>query len=204
MVEDRHAHRRRLAEVVSKIKIVIDKLSPHGTLIIAVLSLFLSIWTAYGTRLHDQLSLRPGVSYLWHTSEDDPEVGLFIENTGSGPARIDETKIYLDTKPIDRIWQVTDMTTSLYKDGKPAAWGQYKQGYILGNGQTIPIYHAKSQDVENWDGLVNLLRGSTRPPRPARLFVISKVCSMYDECFYVCSNVEDKDCRIAEDYMKKN
>src|SRR5215472_4542115 len=101
-------HRRRTLERVSQ----------YAALLISVIALAVAIWSLREAQIHDELSPQPGVSYLWHTSRADAGVGLFLENTGSGPARIEETRIYLDSKRVKEWRQLADMTANLYAKDK--------------------------------------------------------------------------------------
>lgn len=85
---DRQLRRTILVRVVQK---RIEKLSQYAALVISVIALVVAVWSLREAQIHDELSLQPGVSYVWHTGRSDPGVGLFLENTGPRPARIDDT-----------------------------------------------------------------------------------------------------------------
>jgi hypothetical protein len=175
---------------------VVEKLSQYSALFISVIALGTAIWSAMETRRHDRLSLRPGVSYVWHTSSVNPEgVGIFIENSGSGPAEVAETRVYLDSKLIGEWQQISSSTQTLY-NGPPPTWYTMKRGYILGNGKKIGIYSTPVDNVKDWDNFIPLIR--------QRIFAISKICSMYGDCYYVCSNADDDYCLAAEDTRKRS
>jgi len=186
-------HRRRtlLVELVQK---KFEKLSQYAALLTSVIALAVAIWSLREAQIHDELSLQPGVSYVWHTSRADVSVGLFLENTGSGPARIEETRIYLDSRRVKEWRQLADMTANLYAKDK-LTWHRYKQGYVLGQGKTIPFYYSKPEDVTDWVSFVDLIQ--------RRVFVISTICTMYDKCHDVCSTADDKDCANIEKEIKK-
>ena len=173
-----------------------EKLLQYSAVFISVTALAISIWSAIQTRTHDRLSLRPGVNYYWHTSIADPEgVGIFLENSGSGPAQISGTKIYLDLKMVSEWQQITDLTRDFYNKGSEPSWTKLKQGYILGSGRKIPLYYVKQDKINDWDGFVELIRN--------RVFAISEVCSMYADCYYVCSNADDQYCSEKEAAMMR-
>lgn len=188
---DRQLRRTILVEVAQK---RIEKVSQYAAVVISVIALGVAVWSLREAQIHDELSLQPGVSYVWQTARSDPSVGLFLENTGSGPARIEETRIYLDSQRIPEWKQLADMTAGLYAKDK-LTWQRYKPRYVLGDGKTIAFYHAKPEDVQDWDSFQDLIL--------RRIFVISRICSMYNTCYEVCSTEDDKDCADREKKLNR-
>src|SRR5262245_42961562 len=58
--------------------------------LVAVLALLLTLFTVAATHKHDRLSVIPKINFDWVTSTTSDKVGLFIENSGAGPAVIEE------------------------------------------------------------------------------------------------------------------
>ena len=68
--------------------------------VIALLSLFVTIFEVRQSRFHSRASVRPVLQLSWTSA--DPTVGLRLKNVGLGPAIIYETRCFVDGKLIGR------------------------------------------------------------------------------------------------------
>jgi len=69
------------------------------TLCALIISMFVSAYQAYETRHHDGLSMRPMLTFYYNT-DDEPVVGLSLENDGLGPAILKSIVIYVNRVPV--------------------------------------------------------------------------------------------------------
>jgi hypothetical protein len=171
---------------------LVSSIVPWLALFVSILAIGTSIWSGSETRKHDRYSLQPGVSYIYRVNNAPEGVGIFLENNGSGPARISETRVYLDNKYVD-FGRITDQVVSMYAKERPTSF-YIKKGYVLGSGKEVGLYVTPVDNVKDWDGFRNLIWN--------RIFVIFKVCSMYNECFYVCLGKEDEECEPTDKRLR--
>lgn len=78
---------------------LIELVDPRS--IVALLALFVAIWSITSSRKHNKLTVRP---YLYESIESDSvnfKCGFYIINKGLGPALIKSTKYYLDGIEVD-------------------------------------------------------------------------------------------------------
>lgn len=68
--------------------------------IIALLSLFVTIFEVRQSRSHSRASVRPVLELTW--SSGKPTVGLMLKNVGLGPAIIYETRLFVDGQYIGK------------------------------------------------------------------------------------------------------
>jgi hypothetical protein len=59
--------------------------------LLPALAILLTVFSIVATHKHDRLSVLPKISFVWDTVSDP--MGLFIENSGAGPAIIKEVCI---------------------------------------------------------------------------------------------------------------
>jgi hypothetical protein len=144
------------------------------------------------------LARSPDPSYVYQINSTTSEgVGLFLENNGSGPARILETKVYLDNQKVSNFGQITELTKSLYKRDRPTYF-YMKLPYTLGVSKRVGIYYTALDNVQDqeWDNFKTLIW--------KRIFVMSKICStglwqyLGLGCYYICTYNEGEDCVVEE------
>lgn len=69
-----------------------------ATIFIAVLALVVSVWSAYETRKHNRLSVKPSISISGVFTDDQDESGILVSNNGSGPAFLQKFDVYIESK----------------------------------------------------------------------------------------------------------
>ncbi len=195
MPEEPSESRRVLVELAPSAKTRFEKISSYSAFVISVAAIVISVRSAIETRHHNKLSVKPNVIFLIQGSSADPEVGIFVDNGGLGPAQIMETRIYLDGEQIHHWQDITKRMSDYWTAGTPT-WFYSDRPYTLRTGQNRGLYYVAPKHVANWEGFNKLIWN--------RIFVISKVCSMYDECEYVCSFLENSKCKTHEDQLQKS
>jgi hypothetical protein len=176
---------------------MLSQLNTYAPLFVSVLALSTSIWSAYETREHDRLSLQP---HVYYTRDFRPvsdtgakqNVGLFMINGGMGSAEVVETRIYFDGIRVNN-WSGVFSRVNL---GKGIQGFVRPTAYYLMPGQKIDILSAAATAAVDMPGFQNLIY--------KRLFLISNICSVYEECRLVCSTVApDEKCREEEAQLPK-
>ena len=196
-IEDPLERKIIAVELITKEKSFRQKLVANVPLFISALALALSLWSAYATRLHNTLSVRPAVNFVVNLAPIYGDVsGLQIRNEGFGPAKISELKVYLDGKIIRDWTQVTILAASMMRSQNSVRWGSFDSDISLRPGEAKQIYTVNSQEVSNTVAFNNLIQ--------KRIFVIVKVCSIYEECNMVCSTVQDSQCTGEKIRITKN
>ena len=66
-----------------------------ATIFIAVLALFISVWSTYETRKHNRLSLKPHLSITSEFTSRESQNGVYLYNNGHGPALIKTFSVYI-------------------------------------------------------------------------------------------------------------
>jgi hypothetical protein len=111
----------RIANVFSGIALLVS--------ILALILTGLQWWKAHSQLL---LSMKPTVDFTMSTDEDDPPVGMSIENAGPGPARIKSITYFVDRKEVGDVGKalefgnlpdVEDIHTLDFDDGDTLAVG---------------------------------------------------------------------------------
>lgn len=69
-----------------------------ATIFIAVIALVVSVWSAYETRKHNRLSVKPSILVSGVFTDDLDQSGILVSNNGSGPAFINKFEVYIDSK----------------------------------------------------------------------------------------------------------
>lgn len=113
--------------------------------IIALLALFVAIWSITSSRKHNRLTVRP---HLYETIETDSInfiCGFYIANKGLGPALIKSTTYYLDGTAVE-FKELLNVIEKL-----PSEFGIYinrlKPGSAISKDEKCPIVEIK------WDSL---------------------------------------------------
>jgi hypothetical protein len=187
--------RRILVELAPTPKSIFEKISSYSAFLISVAAIIISIWSAIETRHHNKLSVKPNVVFVTHSSSADPQIGIFLQNNGLGPAQITETRIYLDGKQIRHWQEISDRMSGYWKEGSPT-WFYSDRPYTLRSGEHLGLYYVEPKQVANWDGFNQLIWH--------RIFVISKICSMYKDCEYICTSLENSMCKGREGQLQRS
>jgi hypothetical protein len=176
-------------EIIPQQKGPYEKLTQHIPLFISILALALSIWSAFESRRHDRLSVRPDIRFHRETNSGGKEVGLYIMNDGLGPAIIRNMRTYLDGKLISDVDEIAAQTVTNYKRTTPG-WHYSKFDFTIKTAETFALLFTDPENVQSMGAFSELIR--------RRVFVIAKACSFYDECRVFCSTVDDDQCEIEE------
>lgn len=124
-----------------------------ATIFIALLALSVSIWHGVVTRRHNRLSLRPHLCLLVELSEGPPEMGIFLENNGLGPAIIKSIAITIDGNKIDDDDNYCGLDNTISKLGIDEEWvliRSLEEGSSIKVGEKHPfIRFAKQQQTED-------------------------------------------------------
>ncbi|NIJ22320.1 hypothetical protein FHS95_004035 [Sphingomonas naasensis] len=128
--------------------------------------------------IHNRISVTPVVGFDRRASSGDEEVGIYIYNHGSGPAIIQDIKIYLDGSLLPNISDLEYVDTEMFLNETPR-WNSIFESYTLQPGKELSIYHTPYQNVEDISNFRKLIWD--------RVDVIFKYCSLYNECGYSCS-----------------
>jgi hypothetical protein len=83
--------------LIERDKSLAQRLTAYVPLFISVVALCLSLWSAYATRLHNRLTVRPFVSVgLDLVGPATDKVGLSLRNDGFAMASLRNLQIYFD------------------------------------------------------------------------------------------------------------
>ena len=170
------------------------RLSGHVPLMISIIALGTSIFSAYQTRLHNRLSATPdivGARHFGINAKDPPS--FLLENKGLGPAKIKDLRIYYEDK------QVTDLDEIGYREGEIFKgqlpfWSQPVGSYIVRPGEVYWLYHTRADNIESWEGWRRLVKD--------KLFVTGVQCSIYNDCSSFCIGKDD-DQRACQEIEKE-
>src|ERR1051325_6864496 len=69
--------------------------------IIAISALIVSIWQGAETRRHNRLAFRPALAF--GVEENSTDSGIYLYNSGNGPALIKRFAVYVDGQPVQGI-----------------------------------------------------------------------------------------------------
>jgi hypothetical protein len=146
----------------------------NSQFLIAVLALFLTVYTAAATRKHNRLSVLPMLSFGFDV--DDP-VGVYVTNAGVGPAIIKSyNPLLLGNKSIfSPVANPEDVsirhlgTSHFLKEGTRFTF--------------IAINRSKVKDVAKFQELFT-----------DNVVIAIEYCSIYGECWSVCSKFESSYC----------
>lgn len=66
-----------------------------ATILIAVLAVFTSIWSACESRKHNRLSFKPNLSIASAFTNSPSQNGVYLDSNGPGPALIKSFAVYI-------------------------------------------------------------------------------------------------------------
>jgi hypothetical protein len=181
-------------QLIQQKKTPYERMSQHVPLFISVLALGLSIWSAAESRRHDRLSVQPSTRFWREGDARAKAVGLYIENSGLGPAIISDLRIYLDGNPITNLDDISNATATNYKDVTPS-WTFLPFAFTIKSGDRIAIFATPPDNVESMSEFRYLT--------DKRLFLVAKPCSFYQQCTIFCSTKDDPQCEEEEKKISK-
>lgn len=155
----------------------------HTPISVAGISLLLSIYTAAASHNKDRLSTLPKLSFSF-SDPNDPVVGLWVENSGSGPAVIKTFDVVegdlTKSTPAVRLLNsaVTSCETVDGLCGKIHA-RQFTATYFMKEGAREPLLRIDQRDIKNPGVVMDFIYN--------RYVVRIEYCSVYDYCWVECS-----------------
>lgn len=168
----------------------VKTIAQYVPIFISVLALASSIFSAYETRRHNRLSAMPFVQFYRAGDALGNEVGLYIDNTGLGPAVIKDMRMYLDGTRIKTYDDISSATLDLFKATSPSWEHDGLFDFVIPPTNRAKLYFTTPSNVVDMTAFRDLLR--------RRIFVIVRACSIYSDCTFVCSTVDDPYCAAEE------
>jgi hypothetical protein len=152
--------------------------SDIATISIALLSLFLAIWSGMATREHDELSSLPKLSFSIEMNSFDD--GIYIENLGPGVAVIKSASISYASKTVND----EDLDSLLTSDDSlidisQARHFNFLKGRFVKPGEREDILMTKLGNIKNITRFKNMIERN--------LIFTYEYCSIYGDCWKVCS-----------------
>ena len=178
-------------EVLSKQQPLAKRIGAYVPIFISVLALVTSVWSAYATRTHNRLSVRPAVGFEREMAgTKSGRAGFSLRNDGFGPARVSKLHLYLDGKPLSHWREIAPALkvalSDLNASGADVEWYEFEGSATLRAGELRPLYIIKITPERSTPLLDELLE--------KRLFMSVEYCSIYDECNYACVHFDDDAC----------
>jgi hypothetical protein len=153
--------------------------SRWGALIVAVLALAVSLWSAYEDRRHKRLSVRPQLLISFNYNQTKSEANWILTNSGLGPAIVERFEVYVDDKPQES-WEA--LANAIGFAG-PRTFG-FSHLY---SHQNVPAAFSVNRfNVNSSNGFEAVARNWER----VRMEVC--YCSLYEECRVVSSRKESE------------
>jgi hypothetical protein len=117
---------------------------------VPLLALLLTVFSVAATHRQNRLSVIPKLSFVWKTDSEDI-IGLFLENSGAGPAVIkaftmDDSEDLLDSAEI-------------FSNLKFRSVGTLFRTYFLQNGASVRLITSKSDNVIDLPRFESLING---------------------------------------------
>jgi hypothetical protein len=129
------------------------------------------------------------VSFQRDGDASKERVGILLRNDGLGPAQIVETRIYYDNERVGD-WEDVTKRNEMNYAGRTPFWTSFKYGTVIRSGDHIALYATSPNQIRDINQFRRLIW--------ERLFIIVKVCSLYDDCYHACTHVDDKECEQEE------
>ena len=129
---------------------VLSFIGNNAEAIIALSALGLAVWQGIAQRKHNILSVKPHLILAGHVSDVTPQVQLELRNTGTGPAVIQDFKIYLDEQIVtlaDSAWQRVAEQLNINGIWGGGQW--FVSGDTIEIGAQEKIFEVKTTKEEN-------------------------------------------------------
>ena len=122
----------------------LQQITAIATVIIALTAVFISIWQILSTRKHNRLSVTPLMRYYIVYNKSEMEQGIYLSNTGIGPAIIISYKVTVDGKetPKNRYLDWSLHTNKLDIDNSFVRFRKSNIGVTISKGETLPLLTA--------------------------------------------------------------
>jgi hypothetical protein len=183
--------RARLEVEIYPRKSTLERISSYVPIAISIIALATAIHAQWQAMNHNKLSVRPHVGFLVEDNFEASGVGLFVENNGLGPARIERLTVYLDghlvgVRDLDSIHAKNRI---IFRNTSPQ-WYTSEYAFNLKSGERLGVFFSPPSNIKNVSAFQELV--------DKRIFVIGEACSLYDECNYFCSRGSNDECLLEE------
>jgi hypothetical protein len=176
-------------EIVQRKTTSRERVAIWAPIFISLVALILAIWSAWETREHDKLSVMPDVGFVVQADPAATWSGFSIENNGLGPAKISDQRVYLDGKRV--AWaDIRPMAKALLRPDGIVTVDDFPGEITLRSGDTLRLFYAPNKDIAERPQFAALIY--------RRVFAILRVCSMYEDCWLVCSTTDNDKCAGEE------
>lgn len=170
-------------DTLSTPKAGISRITQYVPLFISVLALGVSLWSAYATRIHNKLTVRPMVTVaLALAGPSSKTAGLSIRNDGFAPALIRNPEIFLDGKKVNDWNSVKELVNSLPGPRISPRWRLLAAESGLRAGEDKYLYMADSEEISEAN------REPFNKIISERVLFFTRACSVYEECELLCSS----------------
>ena len=179
-------------ELVRQEKSLIDRITSLVPLSISVVAIGLSIWSAYATRVHNRVTVRPFATVTRALAGPESErAGFSISNDGFGVATVRNLVVYFDGKPIENWEPVMQVVRNLQVPAVTSRWRLLPSVAAIRPGEPTYLYTVESKQLldETKDRLNDLIT--------KRIDLFVEVCSAYEECQLICSSTIPGTCDEA-------
>jgi hypothetical protein len=126
---------------------------------------------------HNRVSVRPIVGFD-RDGAVGADVGIYVYNSGTGPAMIRDLEVYLDGKKLNAASDLENVELRLFRSAT-AKWVNIRGQRTIKPSERMAIYYTESANISDMNAFRNLIQN--------RISMIAKSCSLYEECEYVCS-----------------
>jgi len=179
--------------IVDSPKSFLKRISAHVPLFISVLALAVAITGAYEARRQNRLGAMPSIQFNHLGYQSESKIGLQIENSGLGPGIISNFAILIDRKKMEKDgkpdWDgLTRQITDLFQSTGSQEYWWGGNGYAMRPGESRWVYTTAPRDVKDISKFMELFK--------KRLLVKARVCSLYHECYDICSG-DPGECKSA-------
>lgn len=150
-----------------------EKITAISTASIAILALMVSVWQVMETRSHNRKSVLPVLHIGWHFNSYPYRAGVYLENNGLGPAKLNSIALKYQNKEI-----VID---------SPTAWGSISRDLNLQELDLAVRFFIKGTIIRADDKLYlfTLKDNHTSEQMEAFIDVVSKIQYVLEyESFY--------------------
>ena len=151
------------------------RLLKTATTLLPVLALMLTVFSAASTHKHNRLSVIPKLSFDWNTRSDGL-IGLFVENSGTGPAVI--KTFFIENEDL------LQRSDAIFSERPNVT--HFRPTYFLRNGKKEELLVIDAGRVRDKGALKRLIEEQV-------VFNI-EYCSIYGECWKECSRFSDPGC----------
>jgi hypothetical protein len=142
-------------------------------ILIAFISICISVWEGMETRRHNRLSVRPKLELSFNAGKDN--FGYNVVNNGLGPAVITGLTIRVDGQKADYSGYLDDILAKMNLQGRLLKKSAIDSGSTIISGGNAAIFICKFQDNDDRETILKSVY--------SRISIQLNYASMYDEPF---------------------